>query len=140
MLAVAVVGLVAAGCRAITPRDRIDVMLDGKPLSCFVAATPESRERGLQGHPPLQPGRGMLLVNDTPGPVAVAIKDLTFPIDVAIVDSDLHVVKAASLDPESARALATAAPALYVVEMPEGWLESNGVGVGSTLDFPGRRP
>jgi uncharacterized membrane protein (UPF0127 family) len=136
----ALVAIAIVGCRAAVPRGRVDVSVNGTMLSCDVAATEAGREQGLQGRPRLVAGRGMLLVNDAPGPVSVVMKDLDYPIDVAIVDSDMRVVKAGSLDPENARDLSTAEPALYVLETSEGWLESNGVGVGSTLDFPGRRP
>jgi uncharacterized membrane protein (UPF0127 family) len=140
LLTLFLVAAAIAGCRAAARTDRVQVLLDGKTLTCDVADTEARRQLGLQTYRELPEGRGMLFVNDAPRPVSIGIKRLAFPIDVAFVDSDMRVVKTASLDPQAAREVSTSVPSLYVIETPGGWLESNGVGVGSTLGFPGRHP
>lgn len=137
--ALAVLAL-AAGCRAASPRGRVTVLLDGRSLTCEIADTSGSRERGLQGHRALPDGRGMLFVNEAPQPVSVQMKKVAFAIDVAFVDTRMRVVKVASLYPEAAGEVASSGAPLYVIETPQGWLEDNGIGVGSSVAFLGRRP
>ena len=133
-------GLLIAGCRAAAPPGRVTVLLDGNSLSCDLARDDTSRQRGLQGYDTLAFGRGMLFVNDAPMPTSVELKTVRFPIDVAFVDAELRVVKVAALYPEAAREVSTSVPALYVIETPQGWLEDNRIGVGSSLSFLGGRP
>jgi uncharacterized membrane protein (UPF0127 family) len=132
--------LLVAGCRAATPPGRVTVLVDGRSLSCDLADTRASRERGLQGYGALEDGRGMLFVNEAPAPVSIEMKSVRFPIDVAFVDSELRVMKIASLYPDAAREVSTSAPALYVIETPQGWLDDNDIGVGSSHAFLGSRP
>ena len=119
---------------------RVTVFVAGEPVSCNLARTDATRERGLQGYASLPSGQGMLFVNDAPEPTAIETKAIRFPVDVAFVDGDLRIVKVAMLDPGAPREVSTAMSARYVLEVPAGWLAANDIGVGSELGFIGAAP
>jgi uncharacterized membrane protein (UPF0127 family) len=129
-----------AGCRALGPARSTVVLLDGAALRCEVADTSERRVQGLQGRDALSQGEGMLFVNDAPEPVTIRMKDVGYAIDVTFVDGRRRVTKIVSLYPDSPRAVSSSSAALYVIETPKGWLEANGIHVGSDLGFLGGAP
>jgi hypothetical protein len=131
--ALAVVAFALAGC---APELDRAVALDGIEVRVHVADDDAERSQGLQGYDPLAEGEGMLFVFDDVAPRTFAMKDVSFPIDILFIDSDLNVSAIVALDPGDTELAQSPSPSPYVIELPQGWAEEQGVGVGSTLVMP----
>lgn len=107
------------------------LVLDGRTL-LFVrcALTPLEQERGLNGYPPLIPGKGMLFVFGTTEPRAFTFRDVLQPLDLALVRQG-SIVYVASPEPGSLYMPPVAFDA--AIELPRGWLASRGHGAGSVV-------
>lgn len=114
-----------------------DVWLGSGHVWAEIVDTPESRSRGLSGRPSLDEGTGMLFVFEEDGMHGFWMKDMNFPIDMLWLDADKKIIFiAAGVPPESyPQTFAPSAPARYVLEVPAGWAERNGVRVGDTARF-----
>lgn len=124
--------LAATGC---VPAPSPTVALGGEELSVLVADEPEEWGRGLQGYGELQPGEGMLFDFGTAEERTFAMKDVGFPIDVVFIAEDMTVSAVEPLEPGDTRLVTSPGPAPYVLELPQGWAEEHGIGVGSELEI-----
>lgn len=110
------------------------VTLGAERLDVAVADEPAERAQGLQGREMLEDGEGMLFVFDEPGVYAFVMKDVRFPIDVVFIAEDLTVSAIEPLDPGDTHRVTAPVPGRYVLELPRGWVERGGVGIGSRFD------
>ena len=77
--------------RFVAPKPSPVVTLGGKLFSVEIADTPATQERGLSGHAPLSDGQGMLFVFDKSDNYGFWMKDMTFPIDIVWLNSDMKI-------------------------------------------------
>ena len=105
-----------------------------------IAATPESRQRGLMGRRHLPPDRGMLFIYAEEEPRGFWMKNCLVRIDAAFLATDGHILNVAEMVPEPGRefprSYPSAAPVRLVLEMPGGWFRDHGVAVGDRVDVP----
>lgn len=100
-----------------------------------VAVTAEARARGLSGRSQLPIGHGMLFSFASPGKHCFWMKDMHLNIDIIWLDSRNAVTKIEpNVSPDSYPQLfCPEQDAVYVVELPAGAAERNGLTVGKTL-------
>lgn len=108
-------------------------------VSAAVAATPERRQRGLQGVSSLADGAGMLFVfpEDTTG--AFWMRDTEIPLEIAFAAADGGIVGIRSMEPceaDPCPRYAPDAPYRVALEVPDGWLAERDVGIGDRLVWP----
>ena len=121
------------------------VTLGGVPFRVELAITSEERIRGLSGHPPLDPGAGMLFVLEQARMSSFWMREMLFPLDMIWIDAECAVVHITRNVPIPAPEQALAdlpmygppVPVLYVLEINAGEAESAAVIVGSTAQFTG---
>lgn len=111
------------------------VTLDGITIPVVVADDDAERSQGLQGYEPLAEGEGMLFTFEDVAPRTFAMKGVTFPIDVVFIDENLAVSAIEPLDPDDTRLVSSPGPCPYVVELPQGWAEANGISVGGAFEL-----
>lgn len=112
------------------------VSIGSTTISVEVADTHEERMQGLSGRTALAEGRGMLFVFEGEGDWAIWMKDMHFPIDIIWADSDGKIITIArSVAPETyPNAFYPGTPtALYVLEVPAGFSDKNGIAEGMQL-------
>lgn len=124
---------VAVGVSGCVPAAPDTVTLGGAEVHVIVADEPEEWGRGLQGYDELEPGEGMLFDFGTAEPRTFAMKEVTFPIDVVFIAEDLTVSGIEPLDPGDTRRVMSPGPSPYVLELPQGWAEEQGIEVGAEL-------
>ncbi len=117
------------------PMPAQQITLDSHALFVEVANTPALREQGLSGHEPLIDGQGMLFIFDQDDAWGIWMKDMRFAIDIVWADASGKVVTvAANATPDSyPQVFYPTAPARYVLEIPAGYTERNGIAEGSQL-------
>lgn len=102
-----------------------------------IADTDASRERGLSGHAPLEPGQGMLFEFPSDGGYGIWMKGMSFSIDIIWLDKNYRVVDTkAHAKPESyPEIFIPRALARYVLEVGEGFLDEHRIKVGDILEI-----
>ena len=100
-----------------------------------VAEAEEERERGLMHRRRLEEGRGMLFVFPRERVRSFWMKNTYIALDIAFLDSTLEVVDVQQMEPETEDFYESTAPAMFALEVPQGWLEARGVRVGTQAEI-----
>ena len=105
----------------------------GHTLVVEVAATGSTRETGLMNRFSLQPDHGMLFVFDAPQPLAFWMKNTYVPLSIAFVDTEGRIVNIEDMQPLDLATHWSTAPALYAIEMKQGWFREKGIVAGDLV-------
>ncbi len=123
------VGEEATGTRA-PARGMSWVVFNSDTVNAEVADTPEAREQGLMFRERLDPGDGMLFVFDDTQTRSFWMQDTYIPLDIAFMDSDFRIVDIQQMEPLTTEFYESAEPAMFALEVPQGWFEEQGIEVG----------
>jgi uncharacterized protein len=118
-----------------------EITVGGVPLIVELAEEPEALARGLGYRDGLAPGTGMLFVFDGPAPRSFWMKGMRFCLDIIWIESGAIQGAAESVCPEPAGtadadlpSFRSPVPVTYVLEVPAGWLDHHGLGVGDPVE------
>ncbi len=146
LLAAALLALSGAGCGAESParvrrlptRDLSIVKSDGArvALKAEIAADDPDRERGLMHRTGLPDGEGMLFVFDRDQPLSFWMKNTLLPLSIAYIATDGRILEIHALRPGSLAPVRSGRAARYALEVPLGWFDRVGVGVGDRVELP----
>lgn len=112
--------------------------MSASTLFVSVADTPNEHRKGLMDVESLPADEGMAFVFDEPTDTTFWMKDTLIPLSIAFWDQDGRIVSIMDMEPCLADPCPTYGPdAPYVgaVEVTQGELERQGVGVGDTVDL-----
>ena len=99
-----------------------------------VAADYETRGRGLMYRKTLAPNSGMLFVFDAPALQCMWMKNTDLPLSVAFLDAQGAVINIEDMQPHTEDSHCARRPALYALEMEQGWFARRGIKAGMKLD------
>jgi len=102
-------------------------------LVAEVAATPQSRERGLMFRYSMKDDEGMLFVFPEPQRLSFWMKNTPLPLSIAFLDADGVILNIRDMMPFSTDGHASAGDALYALEMNRGWFAQRGLGAGDRV-------
>jgi uncharacterized protein len=103
-----------------------------------VAATDESRRRGLMYRSSLADGHGMLFVFPTEEQHAFWMKNTLIPLDMVFIDGKRQIVGVhPEATPLSTASIAVGHPSRYVLEVPGGYAARRGIAVGDRVELAG---
>jgi hypothetical protein len=127
--------------RPTLPRARV-LLKDGQggvhPVDVEVAATPESRTRGLMWRKELAAGQGMLFVFAEEEVQSFWMRNTLIPLDMLFIDSEGRIVGIIErAQPRTLTARTVGVPGRYVLEVPGGWCESKGIVAGGSVALEG---
>ena len=97
-----------------------------------VAVSAEERAEGLMYREDVPDGTGMLFVFPDAGVRSFWMQNTYVPLDIAYMDAGFTVVDIQQLEPLDTTSRPSKAPAMYALEVRQGWFEEKGVGVGAT--------
>ncbi|MEX2526292.1 MAG: DUF192 domain-containing protein [Gemmatimonadota bacterium] len=100
-----------------------------------VAATADARARGLMHRESLPHGTGMLFVFPDSQTRSFWMRNTFIPLDIAYLDSSLRIVDIQAMEPEDENLYPSAAPAMYALEVPQGWFAGKEISVGATAEL-----
>lgn len=111
---------------------------DGRTLSLQVelATTPAEQERGLMGRTALAEGSGMLFTFDAAQNLNFWMKNTLIPLDIVYFDADGAYVSSTTMVPchaDPCRLYPSQQPAMFALELPEGYVAREGIGPGWVL-------
>jgi hypothetical protein len=108
------------------------------PMRVEVADDGEERSRGLMFRDSLGADEGMLFVYPVEAPRSFWMKDTRIPLSIAYLASDGTIVSMADMRPMSERGTPSDQPAMYALEVNQGWFGKRGIAVGDRVqDLPG---
>lgn len=107
------------------------VIFGADTVTAEVARTPEEREQGLMYRENLPEGQGMLFVFPDSQVRSFWMKNTFIPLDIAYLDENLRVVDVQAMQPETEETHPSAGAAMFALEVPLGWYEKEGIGVGA---------
>lgn len=99
-----------------------------------VAATPASRETGLMNRFSLRRDHGMLFVFEVPQPLAFYMRNTYIPLSIAFVDARGRIVNIEDMRPKDESTHWSKGPALYAIEMQQGWFAAKGIAAGDVVE------
>ncbi len=103
-----------------------------------VAATPESRARGLMWREELPAGQGMLFVFAEEEVQSFWMRNTLIPLDMLFIDSEGRIVGIVErAQPRTLTGRSVGVPGRYVLEVPGGWCQSKGIATGDTVELEG---
>ena len=98
-----------------------------------VAADFGSRSQGLMHRKSLAPNAGMLFIFDEAAPHCMWMKNTYIPLSVAFIDAQGAIINIADMQPHSEQSHCAARPAVYALEMTQGWFAQRGIKAGAKL-------
>lgn len=122
------------------PANIKSVQIAGQNVKVDLALSTATQEEGLSGRASLVENTGMLFVFLNPGKYAFWMKDMKFAIDMVWISEDLKVVYIQK-NATPASYPATFGPGIsdryaeYVLEVPSGFVDKNGLKLGDSLLF-----
>lgn len=124
-----------------TSADTALVVFGADTVVAEVARTPDERARGLMFRTELLQGSGMLFVFPEPSRHSFWMKDTYVPLDIAYIDQNARIIDILPMEPRTTEGYDSSGPALFALEVPQGWFAAHGVEVGDVVDIrlePGR--
>ncbi|WNG35281.1 DUF192 domain-containing protein [Archangium violaceum] len=106
-----------------------------------VAATPESRQRGLMWRRELPAGQGMLFVFPAEEVQSFWMRNTLISLDMIFINSAGQIVGIVErAEPRSRASRSVGVPGRYVLEVPGGWSQTVGLKRGGAVRFEGLEP
>ena len=141
------VGLLAVGCTrghsggsgkegAAAPAPvlpTVEILVDGNPVTAEVADDPDLRSHGLMERPGLRLDHGMVFVYPDEQPRSFWMKNTMLPLSIAFVDAGGRIVRLADMEPFDETPVPSLHPAMYALEMEQGWFAAHGVQLGEKV-------
>jgi uncharacterized membrane protein (UPF0127 family) len=118
-----------------------EITVGGVPLTVDLAYQPADRALGLGYREGLAAGTGMLFLFEGPTPQSFWMRGMQFCIDIIWIENGVIQGAAESVCPDppgtadaDLRSYISPVPVTYVLEVPAGWLNANGLGAGTPVE------
>ena len=125
---------------AATPLQTAEITVGGVPVTVELAYLQADTSLGLGYREGLAPGTGMLFLFAEPAPRSFWMRGMQFCIDIVWIESGVIEGAAERVCPEppgtadvDLSSYVSPVPVTYVLEVPAGWLDANGLGAGSPV-------
>ncbi len=105
----------------------------GQAIQAEIAATEESRQKGLMFREKLARNEGMIFVFTEIGYHAMWMRNTPLPLAVAFIDEAGKILSIHEMQPHTEITHQAAGPSRYALEMNAGWFKANKVSVGDTI-------
>jgi uncharacterized membrane protein (UPF0127 family) len=96
-----------------------------------LARTAQEREQGLMYREALASGRGMLFIFPDSQIRSFWMQNTLIPLDIAYLDENLAIVDIQAMEPQTEDPHPSARPAMFALEVPQGWFREKGIEVGA---------
>ena len=106
------------------------VVFGSDTVRAEVADTPETRGQGLMFRDAVPDGTGMLFVWDREGERSLWMQNTYVALDVAFIDRNFRIVDIQQMEPQTTDIHDGASPAMFALEVRQGWFAEKGIVVG----------
>ena len=101
-----------------------------------IADDEAKRLKGLMGRTELAENAGMLFVFEEEQPRSFWMKNTLIPLSIAYIDAEERIIDTQDMQPLDETVHRSAGPAMYALEVNQGFFEERGVEVGDTVELP----
>lgn len=116
----------------------IPLQVGGHAVTAEVADNNALRSRGLMRRPGLLLDHGMLFVYPDERPRSFWMRDTPLPLSIAYIGEQGQIVHIADMKPFDETPVPSLAPAMYALEMEQGWFSAHYVEIGARINgLPG---
>lgn len=120
--------------------EKAQIELGGQKLTVEIADTNESRSHGLMGRKNLNEGEGMLFVFERPEVQSFWMKNTLIPLSIAFFDENFVLINGWDMEPQPNQSISypyylSKKPALYALEVPQGWFDKHKIHQGMKFSF-----
>ncbi len=111
------------------------LLVGGERLVVELPRTGRERMAGLAGRAGLAEGRGMAFIQQPPAQMAMVMQGMRFALDFLWCREGkvAAISRRVPPDPQGRFSYPSPGPVELVVELPAGWAEAHGVGVGTPV-------
>ena len=100
-----------------------------------VAATADERAEGLMYRDEVPDGTGMLFVFSDSQPRSFWMANTYVALDIAYLDPSYRIVDIIAMEPLVTDSYPSDAPAMFGLEVRQGWFADNGIGIGDQAEI-----
>lgn len=113
----------------------IEIQKTGKsvPLTIETAVTAAEQQRGFMHRKSIPDGTGMLFIYTSDTRLRFWMKDTPHPLSIAFIDSCGRIREIYDMQPFSLEIIASEHSVRYALEVPQGYFDRSGIGIGDTL-------
>ncbi len=111
------------------------VIIGSDTVRVEIASTPAQRQEGLKNRDEVPDGTGMLFVFQAEAVHSFWMMDTYVALDIAFIDANFRIVDIQQMEPLTTDLHTSARPAMFVLEVRQGWLEERGVRVGDGVEL-----
>ncbi len=119
----------------IPPRGEAWVIFGNDTVRAEVAETPEAREEGLMYRTEVPEGTGMLFVFENEANRSFWMRNTYVPLDIAFMSAGMEIVDIQQMEPETEEYHSSESPAMYALEVPQGWFQEHGIEEGDQAEI-----
>jgi uncharacterized protein len=112
----------------------VELKIKTHKLKVEVAATAQSRTIGLMNRFSLAPDSGMLFVFPQSEQLGFWMKNTFIPLSIAYVDTKGVILNIADMKPQDESTHPSKGPAMFAIEMKQGWFKDKGIVAGDKVD------
>ncbi len=116
-------------------RDLAWVIIGADTVLAEVARTSDERGQGLSNRDYLAPGAGMIFVFDDEEVRSFWMQDTYIPLDIAYLDANARIIDIQQMEPESTRMHTSSGPAMFALEVRQGWFAEMEIEVGAQVEI-----
>lgn len=113
----------------------IPLRVGGIEIRVELADDAAERQQGLMFRESLAENQGMLFAYPDERTLGFWMKNTLIPLDIAYIDAQGRIVDIQQMEPQTTETHNSSAPAMYALEMNQGWFEANGIRVGDLIEF-----
>lgn len=107
-----------------------DLEIAGNTVTAEIADTPALRRQGLMHRPSMAEDHGMIFVYPDAQPRSFWMKNTLLPLSIAYIDQHGQIVHIADMMPMDESPVPSNQPAMYALEMPQGWFDAHQITPG----------
>lgn len=138
-MGIALVLIIVAGVAMVISVNhrKAPISIGGQIVFARVADDEDSRRKGLSGSSPLGEKEGMLFIFDTPSRWGMWMREMKYSLDIIWMDGEKRIVYIAeNVSPDTyPKAFLPDKDALYVLELPAGFVDKHNVSLGNVVGF-----
>lgn len=107
--------------------------LGNSTLEVEIAATNQSRQRGLMHRHVMAEEHGMLFVFEQAERLCFWMRNTYIPLSIAYLDKDATIIEIFDMQALDERSVCSTAPAQFALEVNQGWFERHQIQVGQRV-------
>lgn len=126
---------VGAPAKELPPAGHAWVIFDADTVVAEVAATADERAQGLMYRDDVPDGTGMIFVFPDSQIRSFWMANTYVALDIAYIDPSFRVVDIIAMEPLVTESYPSKAPAMFGLEVRQGWFEEKGIVTGAQADI-----